>query len=221
MEEGPVDRAAITFEAPHGTESVVLRDGDVAEFGRAGTCAVRFAYAPVVDTGVPRIAGRLVVAGGRVFVEASDAPGHSALEISAAGRPPVLLAGGDGFAPSQHTFRVKVHGRERSWALDVAIAPVGPADESFGADEPTERHHLELTDAQRRVLEAYISPIRRGRLEPATHREVADRLGCHPNSAREVLYTVWSALFAAGIPMPEVADKRVAVAETIRLHRLL
>jgi hypothetical protein len=28
-------------------------------------------------------------------------------------------------------------------------------------------------------------------------------------------------MFAAGIPMPDVSDKRVAVVEAVRLHRLL
>ncbi len=215
------ERAGITYEAPHGTESLVLHDGDVVQFGRGGSCAIRFAYAPVADTGVPRIAGRLVVAGDRVFVEASDGPGRSALEVTAPARPPILLAAGDGFAPAEHTYRITVHGRDRSWPIDVAVAPPVRDRHHHATDAPTERHALELTDAQRRVLEAYTAPLRRGRLEPATHREVADALGCHPNSAREVLYTVWSALFATGIPMPEVADKRVAVAETIRLHKLL
>jgi hypothetical protein len=71
------------------------------------------------------------------------------------------------------------------------------------------------------VIAAYIEPSRRGRLEPATHREVAAGLSCHPNSAGEALLEVCTKLFAAGIPIPDVAEKRVAVAEAARLHRLL
>ena len=41
------------------------------------------------------------------------------------------------------------------------------------------------------------------------------------NSAREALYEVWAKLFAAGIPMPDVSEKRIAVVEAVRLHRLL
>jgi len=218
---GRVERAGVTFEAPQGTESVVLCDTDVAEFGRAGTCRVRFGYAPVADLGVPRVAGRLVVAAGRVFVEALDVAGRSALEIVAAGRPPVMLAAGDGFAPSETAFRVIVHGQTRSWPLDVAVRPDSHLLSPDTTDEPTRTHVLTLTDSQHRIIDAYMEPVRRGRLEPATHREVADALGCHQNSAREVLYSVWSVLFAAGVPMPDVADKRVAVVEAIRLHRLL
>lgn len=211
----------MTYEAPHGVDSVVLRDGDVAEFGRAGSCAIRFGYAPIADTGVPRIAGRLIAAAGRVTVEALDVAGRPALEISAAGRPPVMIAAGDAFSPSNPAFRVTVYGHVRSWCLDVVVRPAPAASSSLPTDEPTRTHELELTEAQRRIITAYVDPIRRGRLEPATHREVAELLGCHQNSAREVLYTVWSALFAAGVPMPDVADKRVAVVEAIRLHRLL
>ena len=214
-------RAAVTFEAPHGVECAVLDDGDVVAFGRAGSCGVRFAHAPVADTGVARVAGRLVVAAGRVFVEASDQPGRSALEVSADGRPPVLIGSGDGFAPSESEFRITVHGQQRSWPLDVVIAPETSALVSPDGGDPTVTHHLELTGSQRRVLDAYLDPLRRGRLEPATHRQVADVLGCHQNSAREVLYSVWSSLFAAGVPMPDVADKRVAVCEAVRLHKLL
>lgn len=215
------ERAGVTYEAPHGTDSVVLSDTQVAEFGRAGSCSIRFGYAPVADLGVPRVAGRLVVAAGRVFVEALDVVGRSALEITAVGRPPVMLAAGDAFAPSESAFRVTVHGQVRSWPLDVVVRTDARLLRADSSDEPTRTHALSLTDGQRRIIDAYMDPLRRGRLEPATHREVAAALGCHPNSAREVLYSVWSSLFAEGVPMPDVADKRVAVVEAIRLHRLL
>lgn len=215
------ERAAVTFEAPHGVDCTVLVDGDVVEFGRAAECRIRFGYAPLADIGVPRVAGRLVVGGGRVFVGALDVAGRPALEVNTTGRPPVMIAAGDGFAPAGDSFQVTVHGQHRAWRLDVAIRPDLPVDREQSADTPTRTHQLTLSDAQRRIIEAYLSPLRRGRHEPATHREVAERLGCHQNTAREVLYSVWSQLFAAGVPMPDVADKRVAVVEAIRLHRLL
>lgn len=213
--------AGITFDAPHGTQSVVLGDGDVADFGRAGTCAIRFGYAPVADLGVPRVAGSLVVSLGRVCVYAPDASGRSALEVLAPGRPPVMVGAGDGFCPAEPSFRIHVHGHQRTWPLDVVVRASARPVRADDTDEPTQTHELRLTAAQRRIIEAYLEPMRRGRLEPATHREVAEALDCHPNSAREVLYSVWSALFAADVPMPDVADKRVAVVEAIRLHRLL
>ena len=211
----------MTFPAPHGTESLVLHDGEVAEFGRGGTCQVRFGYAPIADVGVPRVAGRFVVAGERVFVESVDATGRRTLEIIAAGRPPVLLGVGDGFAPSEPEFRVMVHGEQQAWGLSVVVRRDIPDPSRSGWEPPTRSFELRLTDMQRRVVAAYIEPLRHGRMEPATHREVATALSYHPNSAREALYEVWAKMFAAGIPMPDVSDKRVAVVEAVRLHRLL
>ena len=217
--EGP-ERAGVTELAPHGTDSVVLRDGDIAEFGRAGTCRFRFGYAPTADLGVPRVAGRLVVAAGRVFVEARDAAGRSALAIVTPGRPPVMVGAGDGFCPAEASFRIVVHGETRTWPVEVATRANSAASAAISAEDPTHTHELDLSDAQRRIIAAYYEPLRRGRLEPATHREVAEQLGCHHNTAREVLYAVWATLFAADVPMPDVSDKRVAVTEAIRLHRL-
>lgn len=214
-------RAAVTFPAPHGAESLVLRDGEVAAFGRGGNCEIRFGYAPIVDVGVPRVAGRFVVAGERVFVESVDVTGRRSLEITAPGRPPVLLGVGDGFAPSESEFRVVVHGEQQSWPLSVAVRRdvANPGQAAWGP--PTRSFELRFTEMQRRVIAAYMAPLRQGRLEPATHREVGIALSYHPNSAREALYEVWAKLFAAGIPMPDVKEKRVAVVEAVRLHRLL
>jgi hypothetical protein len=214
-------RVAVTFPAPHGTESLVLHDGDVAQFGRSGDCDVRFGYAPIADVGVPRVAGRFVVAGERVFVESVGVTGRRSLEIIAPGRPPMLLGIGDGFAPSENQFHVTVHGEQRAWVLSVVVRRDVPDARRSGWEPPTRSFELRLTDMQQRVVAAYVEPLRNGRMEPATHREVATALSYHPNSAREALYEVWAKMFAAGIPMPDVSDKRVAVVEAVRLHRLL
>jgi hypothetical protein len=190
-------------------------------FGRGADCGVRFGYAPLADVGLPRVAGRLVVAAERVFVESVDTVGRRSLEITVDGRPPVLLGVGDGFAPAESLFKVMVHGEQRAWPLSVAVRrdPVSPVRSAWGP--PTRGFELSLTAMQRRVVAAYMEPLRQGRSEPATHREVAAALSYHPNSAREALYEVWARLFAAGIPMPDVSEKRVAVVEAVRLHRLL
>lgn len=130
----PVERAAVTFEAPHGTESVVLADDAVAEFGRAAACSIRFGFAPIADVGVPRVAGRLLVTGGRVVVEAPDAAGRPALELLAAGQPPFLLGAGQVFAPFERSFTVVVHGHQRTWPLVVATR----SREWSLADAPTD-----------------------------------------------------------------------------------
>ena len=112
-------RAAVTYPAPHGTESFVLLDDTAVEFGRGAQCPLRFAYAPVADEGVPRVAGRFVVGGGRVFVEAVDAPGRSALQLTIEGRPQVLVASGDAFSPREPSFTIGVRGTTETWHLNV------------------------------------------------------------------------------------------------------
>lgn len=214
-------RAAITFPAPHGMESVVLQDGDLVEFGRGSTCAVRFGYAPIADVGVPRVAGRLVVAAQRLFVESTDLVGRRSLEVTMHGRPPLLLGVGDGFSPAEQEFAISVHGDRQTWRLSIAVRRSSGTIGHLESEPLTSVFDLSLTPLQRRVAVAYAEPLYRGRVEPATHREVAAALSYHPNSAREALYEVWAKMFAAGVPMPDVADKRVAVAEAIHLHRLL
>jgi hypothetical protein len=214
-------RAAVTYPAPHGTESFLLRDGDVVAFGRGVDCPIRFAYAPIQDDAVPRKAGQLVVANQRVFVEGMDAPGRPAIEIAVAGSPPVAIALGEAHSPREAEFAVHVRGTERIWKLTVAVRGDEPARPSDLAGPPTRTYELALTPMQEKVVAAYLEPRRRGRLEPATHREVATRLSYHPNSVREALYEVWSRMFAAGIPMPDISDKRIAVVEAIRVHGLL
>lgn len=218
--EGRAARAVVTFDAPHGVDAVTVVDGDVAKFGRDAACAVRFGYAPVRDLGVARVAGQLVAAGGRVFVESADAPEHRALEIRAPETPPVHLAHGEGFAPRTATFEVLIHG-DRVWTLGVAVRRDTVITAEGSAEPPTMGFDLDLTPMQMRVLEAYCAPILRGRVEPATHKEVAVALSYHPNSAREALYDIYTRMFAAGIPMLDVADKRVAVVEAARRHGLI
>ena len=213
-------RAAVTFDAPHGREVVVLHDGAELTFGRGGSCDVRFGFAPEVDEGVPRIAGRLVAAAQRVFVEAGDAARRPTVQITAEGRPAVMVGVGDGFAPAERTFRVGVVGARQTWWFTVRVRRE-PFPVDGDGSPPTRSFDVQLSPLQRRVLEAYMAPMRRGRWEPATHREVATALSYHPNTVREALYEVWSKLFAAGVALPDIADKRLAVTEALRLHRLL
>jgi hypothetical protein len=217
-----VERAVVTYPAPHGVEAMRLFDGQVAEFGRGAECAIRFAYAPTVDRGVPRVAGSFAVVNGRVFVESAGVQGvHRALTIRTDLGVTSHLAVGEGVSPRERFFELIVHGESGPWKLTVAARPSTVRDDAGSTDPPTRHHDLALTESQRRVLDAYSEPIRRGRSEPATHRQVAAALNYHPNTVRESLYEIWALMFAEQIPMPDVDDKRVAVVEAARLHGLL
>lgn len=221
---GSADQAPLAvarYIAPHGPEAAVLHAGDVVPFGRGGDCTLRFAFAPTADHGVPRVAGWLVVANNRIIVEAAESRSGRSLQLVSAGRPPMLLGCGEAFAPSGHQFTVIVHGEQATWPIHITVVDAARTRVQTIGGEPTRRFHLQLTETQHAVISAYVEPMRRGRFEPATHREVADQLSYHPNSVREVLYEVWATLLGAGIPMPDISDKRVAVSEAVLLHQLL
>lgn len=215
-------RVAVSYLAPHGVEAVTLSDGEVAAFGRGTECKVRFGYAPQADQDVPRVAGYFVVNHERVFIESPATVGHRALEVRTDSGVSVQIPIGEGFSPRDSRFDILVRGSDRPWKLSVTLKiPGGLPGGSESADPPTTNFLLVLSEAQRSVVEAYLDPIRRGRVEPATHKEVATRLDRHPNTVRETLYEVWTLLFEMDIPMLDTADKRIAVAEAVRVHGLL
>jgi hypothetical protein len=221
-QEAKVERAVVTYLAPHGTEALTICDGDVVSFGRGAECQIRFAYAPVPDEGVPRVAGSLLAANRRIFVESAARPGHRALELRTGSGTAVQIPVGEGRSPREDQFDVFVHGTGAMWKLSVTVrASLWPLTSATTTDPPTRRHELALTGLQRAVLMAYSEPIARGRPEPATHKEVAAALNYHPNTVREVLYEIWALMFAEQIPMPDVSDKRVAVVEAARVHGML
>jgi hypothetical protein len=217
-----VERAVVTYPAPHGTEALTLSEGDAVSFGRSADCQVRFGYAPIPDEGVPRIAGRLLAAGQRVFVESAAQPGHRALELRGATGTTAQIPHGEGFSPRDSQFEILVRGGTAVWKLGVTVrVPLDLSDTEQSTDPPTNRFELGLTALQQLVLEAYCEPLTRGRVEPATHRDVAAALNYHPNTVREILYEIWALMFAKQVPMPDVSDKRVAVVEAARVHGLL
>jgi hypothetical protein len=214
-----IERAAVTFPAANGVDSLIVFDGDVVAFGRSRECDIRIGLFPVEDLLVSRVAGRLIVNVGRVLVECPAAPNHSALDVHVAGQPVYTVAVGAVYGPPSTEFTVVVAG-ERSLKLSVAVRAMDVVSGPLSG-APTQARRLDLSAVQRSVIEAYLEPMRRGRLEPASHREVAETLDRHQSSVREVLYDVWARMFALGIPMPDVSDKRVAVIDAIRHHSLL
>jgi hypothetical protein len=220
--EPRVERAVVTYLAPHGTDALTVCDGDLVLFGRGAECHVRFAYAPVPEEGVPRVAGSLLAANGRIFVESAAQPGHRALEVRTASGTAVQIPVGEALSPREDQFEILVHGTGALWKLSVTVRPSPRRFSSDGRDDPpTRRHELVLSELQQKVLAAYSEPITRGRPEPATHKEVAAVLNYHPNTVREILYEIWALMFAEQIPMPDVTDKRVAVVEAARVHGML
>ena len=215
------ERAVVNYDAPHGMEALTLKDGDVVAFGRGAECQIRFGYAPRPDDGVPRVAGKLLVVNNRVYVESSNQIGHRALEVRTSSGSTVQIPIGEGHSPRDNRFDVLVRGTGL-WKLAVTVRPpTDAAEPSSRTDAPTKHYQLNLTPFQRAVLQAYCAPIQKGRLEPATHKEVATSLSYHPNTVREALYEVWALLFEQDVPMPDVTDKRIAVVEAARVHGLL
>ena len=213
-------RAVATYLAPHGTDAVTLRDDTTTAFGRGSECEIRFGYAPTPDEGLPRIAGRLIVANHRVFVESAAMEGHRALELKTANESRQLGAG-EGFSPRDQQFEVLIRG-VKTWRLAITLrSEEFPPLRTNASDPPTRGFSLDLTDQQVAVLSAYCEPPGRTRAEPATHKEVAAKLNYHPNTVREILYDIWAKMFEQQVPMPDVSDKRVAVVEAARNHGLL
>ena len=214
---GGADLAVVTYLAPHGTDAVKLREGDASTFGRGAECRIRFGYAPTADEGLPRVAGTLRAAGGRIFIESQAQPGHRAIEVAWPSGSTVIPSG-EGFSPKSRHFDVVVRGGQ-TWKLSVVVRQLSASVAlSNPADPPTNRLALDLSNKQLAVLQAYCGS---GRAEPATHRQVAATLSYHPNTVREMLYEIWSLMFELQVPMPDVSDKRVAVCEAARLHGLL
>ena len=215
--------ATVRYPTVDGSATYVLREGESAAFGRGEACPIRFGHLPEPDRDLPRIAGRLSALNGRVFVESSGTVGHRALEvITRSKRTQVAL--GEGFSCNDASFEVLIPGPSRSWSLSISMATsTTEAAEDSAPDGSSETLHIGLSLSARQmiVLLAYYEPIRTGRADPATHREVATALSYHENTVRKVLYEVWEAMIDRGIPMLDVDDKRVAVVEAARIHGLL
>ncbi|KJF16838.1 hypothetical protein [Acidithrix ferrooxidans] len=222
MNNGPKTdtTAGVIFQAPHGVDSVTIYAGSRVAFGRSSECQIRFGYAPLPDRTVPRVAGHLFVSDRRIYIEANDEQGNRALVVRT-GAIERQVPIGEGFSPREPKFDVIIHGTNAPWVLNVAGRFSYPSKADVpSSDPPTQRFKLELSEIQVRVLTEYYRPISRGRLEPATHSEVGAILNRHPNTVREILYSIWLRMFELDIPLPDIADKRVAVVEAIRVHAI-
>jgi hypothetical protein len=224
----PPDRAcaalaAVVFEGPTGADGFVISDtaGGPVAFGRGAHCPIRFGHAPKPDLRLARQAGTFLVAADRVLVESSPQAGHAPVQICVSGRPPLDLPPGEAHGPAAIEYDVVVRG-EREWVMRVRTRtrPATPSPAGTATDPPTERRRLTLSDHERQVLEAYVAPLRAGRLEPSTHAEVAESLSYSINKIRRDLYGIWQQMVTCGVAVPEYGDKRVAVAHAALTNSL-
>jgi len=207
---------AVVYPAPLGADGfLITRDaGPRFPFGRGGDCVMRFGHAPLGDRRLPRQAGWLVVAGDRLAVESPGRSGLAPVQVRAADRPPHDLSPGELYSPPSPEFDVVLHG-ERLWVLHVRtrLPDPRPPDRVPG-DTATEPPPLRLSAHERSVLAVYMAPIRAGRSEPATHAQAAEELHYSERKVRGDLYRIWAQMVAAGLPVPDHGDKRIAVTHT-------
>ena len=214
--------AAVVFDSPHGADGYLFVEGgeSTVPFGRGAHCTIRFGHAPAPDLRLARRAGSFLIAGDRLVIESSPDPQNGPLRIQAEGRPPFELPPGEAYGPASQEYDLIVRG-EQEWVLHVRTRPrrLGPPPISSD-DPPTERRPLTLTDHERRVLDAYVAPLRAGGLEPSTHAEVADRLSYSVNKTRRDLYGIWQQMVTCGVAVPDYADKRIAVAHAALAYHI-
>jgi hypothetical protein len=218
---GDVTLGAVVFDAPDGTEAarITAAAGPLVPFGRGGNCTIRFGHAPRPDLRLARRAGTFVITADRIAVESSRQPDHAPLQIRAPGRPPVEISGGEIYAPSGVEFEVVARG-DRLWTMTVRVRRFGPVP-TTDTEPPTDRYALELSRHEQDVLAAYVAPQRAGLLEPATHAQVAESLHYSSTKVRFDLYSIWAKLVAAGVPVPDLTDKRLAVGRAVLMNNIL
>jgi hypothetical protein len=220
QQHGLSEVARIEYPTPKGSCTLEVFEGDLLHFGRGPACRIRFAHAPTADQSIPRVAGTLIAANGRLFVDSSSHVGHRALEIHT-GKRKVQIPLGEGMSLTGDCD-VVIRGYNRNWILHISVHAVSAVVRSDSRDElPTAHVKLELTEMQWMVLRAYYEPIRLGYHEPASHREVATALGFHLNTVRNKIYEIRDLMYVNGLQMPETKDARVAVIEATRIHGLL
>lgn len=226
-----LERGRVSLRADPDSDrlSLPLHDGDVAAFGRGVDCALRFGHAPVRDRALLHVCGWLLVAHGRIIVQAAEHPVANGTDPSVIHRPlvvtpdlgqPRYLSSGELWGPNAEIFTVTATG-EQSWSLDVVnFRDIGSASQR-GAPPPSVVHRVELDDELWAVLEAYAEPVRRGERMPATHDQVAAAINWNRMTARRRLERIYDEFYLRRIEMPDVADMRVKVVEAALSHGLL
>jgi hypothetical protein len=182
---------------------------------------LRIGHAPVHDTAVPRLAGRVFAWDGRIVVANMD--DTLALDVRVHGRPAISLSPGDWHAPCDSAYRIVVTGTYQ-YSLGVTVN----SDErrmQLTADgrrvvlgSPT-GVRPEFTARQRRILDAYVAPLTEGGTEPASHAQVAEAIGVSRSLVRLECNMIYSQLLRAGVPMRDLDDTRDQIADAWARHR--
>jgi hypothetical protein len=215
--------AAAAFDAPHGRERRTLGPSQpMLGFGRLGTCEIRIGHAPVRDEGVPRSAGRLVVAGERVLVENTD--DVYAFEVATREGVRSVVRPHELFSPASDAFEVILEGSRASYRIRVAVASrrVTPLVVPIDADdaEPLTTSPPDLTSDERAVLDAYLAPLRAGRPLRATHLEAAATLERSKTWVRDRASDIYDKFFFTPIPMKDFPDAVDAIVDAAWRHGL-
>ena len=217
----PAQSVVATVSSEHGT--VVVEANDGVTFGRGAEADVRIGAVPIYDGVVPRAAGRIFAVAGRVVVENLD--DQLAFDLRLPARPIISLSPGDWHSPRETNFDIVVTGTVTFYELAVAVNASGitprrfPFDASADELDPPTGAIPTLTERHRRIMDAYIEPLRAGGLV-ASHQQVADRLGISRSLVRVECERIWSALFLAGVPMRDLGDARDEIVDAWSRHRI-
>lgn len=209
-------RATVSTE--NGTHLVT--DDDEVTFGRDASATIRIGAVPVYDDVVPRLAGRVFAAKGRVVVE--NLHETLAFDIRVDNRPLIAVPPGDWHSPQDRAFDVVITGGVTTYELAVTVNTTGARTQRLApgdpdADPPTGANP-QLTERQRQILDAYVAPLAQGGVA-ATHQQVADALGISRSTVRVECERIWSALFLAGVPMRDLGDARDEIVDAWGRHR--
>jgi HrcA family winged helix-turn-helix transcription repressor len=181
-----------------------VRTGEELTFGRGRDRHIRFGYEPV-DDHVSRTAGTIGLGEDHVLVRNDSATRPVLLDTPGSRRE--IEPGEAVLLPRRRDFAVVVVGAyDARYELRVdtgAWSSERPPERSYGPDSlPTAAAGpVRLTAAQRRVLVALCEPLLRRRdAEPATYRQIGERLDRAPGHVRNVLKELREALAGAGVP---------------------
>ena len=214
--------ALVAFAAPHRTVRRTLDAATPAlRFGRHGDCEIRIGYSPLLDDGIPRVAGRLMILEGRIAVENLDEV--YAFDVAVRDGHRSVVRAGELFSPGGSAFEVVVRGGRGQHVIRVLVmttdggAVAGSAREGT---EPATNPPPALTADERAVLDAYLAPLKAGRPLHATHTEVAHSLGRSKTWVRSRAAEIYDKFFLAAVPMRDFPDDVDAVVDAAWRHGL-